>query len=112
RLAAAQGLALEVVAVLETPPLEMFTREGVAWTDVQSLEQRIEAEILRPAVLRLDAGGPPVEARVEVGHVASRLLDLAEREGVHMVVLGRTGKGPFRRALEGSVSRALAAQCK
>ncbi len=112
RLATAQGLSLEVVAVLETPPLEMFTRDGIAWTDVQALEQRVDAEVLRPAVLRLGPEAPPVHAHVEIGHVADRLLDLAEREGVQMVVLGRTGKGPFRRAIEGSVSRALAAHSK
>lgn len=56
-----------------------------------------------------------IQLRKEVvyGEVDEQLLLFAEREDCHLIVIGSSGKGRLRRALQGSVSArvALSARC-
>ncbi len=112
RLARCSGWSLDVVTVVETPPEEVFTREGIAHVDVEAVKARAHDEILNPALARLGPDVPVIRAHVEIGHVVTSLAEMAEQPDVAMVVVGRTGKGPLRRVIEGSVSRGLSALCK
>lgn len=112
QLANCSGWALDIVTVVETPPEEVFTAQGIAHVDPEAIKDRARREVLDPAVARLGAGAPVIRAHVEIGHVLTCLSEMAEEKDVAMVVVGRTGKGPFRRVLEGSVSRGLAGLCK
>lgn len=49
-----------------------------------------------------------VRERVELGSPGAKLLDLAVEEGAELLVTGSRGRGTFRTALFGSVSRELA----
>jgi nucleotide-binding universal stress UspA family protein len=44
------------------------------------------------------------QPRVEMGHVAETIIDVAQRESVDLIVMGARGSGAGRRFLLGSVS--------
>jgi len=63
--------------------------------------------ILAAAVSQAKEAGQKVTGSVEDGHPAEVILDLAESEGVDLIVLGRRGISGVRRFLMGSVSSSV-----
>jgi nucleotide-binding universal stress UspA family protein len=58
----------------------------------------------------LPAGGPALEVELEAlesDDAARAILQVAERHGVDLVILGRHGRGPLAAALMGSVARTV-----
>lgn len=68
-------------------------------------ELRAGEELLEE--LALDAGLADVTLRALHGLPAERLADLADEEGAEFVVVGSRGRGAFKAAFLGSVSRDL-----
>ena len=101
-IAAQYGARIVLVSVLEpinAPPVQiMYPTEQEITKARRVLE--VEAE-------RMHAEGKRVEAFVEVGGAAQTLLDLAQRLGVDVTVVGRSGKGAVARAIMGSVTTSL-----
>lgn len=50
----------------------------------------------------------PLEMIVEAGEPADKMIEFAKQEGVHLIVIGSSGKGFLERRLKGSVSRRVA----
>lgn len=55
----------------------------------------------------LDIGAPRVRAEARIGDAAEVILDIAEREGTDLIVVGRRGWGRLGGLLLGSVSQKL-----
>lgn len=64
--------------------------------------------LMAPAVALAEAAGVRFETEVGLGEPASTLVDMAERNGCDMIIIGALGQGGVRRALIGSVSREIA----
>lgn len=64
--------------------------------------------LMAPAVALLDAAGVRFDTEVGLGEPAATLVDMAERNGCDMIIIGALGKSGVRSALIGSVSREIA----
>ena len=64
--------------------------------------------LMAPARALLDAAGVVYETDVGVGDVAHTLVDMIERSGCDMVIIGAKGQGALTSALLGSVSHEVA----
>ncbi len=64
--------------------------------------------LMAPAVALVEAAGVRFETEVGLGEPAPTLVDIAERNGCDMIIVGALGQGGVRRALIGSVSREIA----
>ncbi len=77
--------------------------ESQQWND---LRQRIFYVVEKSAT----ENGVPLEMVVEYGEPATKLLDLARREQMDVIVIGSSGKGFLQRKLKGSVSHRVASE--
>ena len=64
--------------------------------------------LMEPAVALVEAAGASYETEVGLGEPAPTLVDMAERNGCDMIIIGALGQGGVRRTLIGSVSREIA----
>lgn len=108
QLASGLNAGLEIVTVIDLSQVDVY--DGFYLTDrqLEELQTKAKNEILDRAKARV-ATGVATETRLLRGRAAHVLLEEAEKPGVAMVVMGRTGKGAFERLVQGSVSRSLAA---
>ncbi len=109
QLAQGKGLALDIICVLDVLHVDPF--EGYGMTDERfaQLQLKVKEDILEHALKSVPGDGPVATVRLLVGPALKTLLKECEGEGVEMVVLGRTGKGVFKRLIQGSVANGLAA---
>jgi nucleotide-binding universal stress UspA family protein len=84
----------ELVSAPDAPSLERTSRDA-------GRHALAEAEAL------VRARGERYEAEAMVGDPAHTLVDIAERYGCELIVIGSRGMGPLRRAMLGSVSQAV-----
>ncbi len=100
-----QGLQAEVVLANVQEPASLY--EMMVAHDPDMIE-RICAEAgshaLEPAQALLDQAGIAYESEVAKGDPAHTLIDILERYGCDLVVMGARGQGTLRSALLGSVS--------
>lgn len=101
------GLQLSVVLANVQAPTYLY--EMVLAPDAELLEASLAAGLhaLQPAQALLDAAGLSYETEVGSGDPAHTLLDIAERYGCDLIVLGARGVGGLREALLGSVTQTL-----
>lgn len=101
-----QGLQATVVLghVQEPATLyEMVTARDPDLIAAASLEAG--EHLMAPACALVRAAGIPCETEVAVGEVAHTLVDMIERLGCDMAVIGARGQGAISSALLGSVSQ-------
>ncbi len=100
-----QGLQADVVLANVQEPASLY--ELVVAHDADMIE-RISAEAgahaLEPAQALLDQAGIAYESEVAKGDPAHTLIDILERYGCELVVMGARGQGTLRSALLGSVA--------
>ncbi|KZT14158.1 universal stress protein UspA [Acidovorax sp. GW101-3H11] len=104
-----QGLqATMVLANVQEPATlyELVTTRDPDLIAAASLEAG--EHLMAPARALLEAAGVPYETDVGVGDVAHTLVDMIERSGCDMVVIGAKGQGAITSALLGSVSQEVA----
>ena len=99
------GLRISVVLANVQEPASLY--ELLVAHDPNVIEQ-VSAEagvhILAPAEALLIEAGIAYEREVAAGDPAHTLVDILERYGCDLVVMGASGVGPLRSALLGSVS--------
>ena len=102
---AKDGLETSVVLANVQEPATLY--ELVVAHDPQVIEQVSAAagtHTLEPAEALLKAAGIPYECEVASGDPAHTLIDILERFGCDLVVMGASGTSTLRSALLGSVS--------
>ena len=102
---AREGLQMSVVLANVQEPASLY--EMVVAHDAEVIE-RVSAEAgahaLQAAEALLGPAGIPYECEVAKGDPAHTLIDIVERFGCDLVVMGARGQGTLRSALLGSVS--------
>lgn len=102
------GLGLDVVLANVQEPASLY--EMVVAHDVGMLE-RISTEAGEHALAKaeklLQKAGIPYEREVAQGDPAHTLVDILQRHGCEMVVMGARGQGTLRSAMLGSVSHEM-----
>ena len=68
-------------------------------------------KVLDPIKKFLDKHGLKFRCESVVGHPVEEILKAAEKEKVHMVVMGTRGHGLFGRALLGSIAQRVVTDC-
>ena len=107
-----QGLQATVVLAHVQEPASLY--ELVTSRDPDLIAAAsVEAgeHLLAPARALLDAAGVAYETDIGLGDPAHTLVDMAERNGADMVVIGAKGHGALSSALLGSVSQEVARAC-
>ena len=100
-----QGLAAEIVLANVQEPANLY--EMMTAPDpvvLESVSQAAGADILEPARAMLTMAGIGFESEVAGGDPAHTIVDIAERHGCDLIVMGARGTGALRSALLGSVS--------
>ena len=108
-LALQQGLQATVVLAHVQEPASLY--ELVTSRDPDLIAAAsVEAgeHLLAPARALLEAAGVAYETDIGLGDPAHTLVDMAERNGADMVVIGAKGHGALSSALLGSVSQEVA----
>lgn len=103
------GLAASIVLANVQEPAtlyEMVTARDADLIAAASLEAG--EHLMAPARALLDAAGVSYETDIGVGDVAHTLVDMIERSGCDLVVIGARGQGAISSALLGSVSQEVA----
>lgn len=104
-----QGLSASMVLANVQEPAtlyEMVTARDADLIAAASLEAG--EHLMAPARALLDAAGVAYETDIGVGDVAHTLVDMIERSGCDLVVIGARGQGAISSALLGSVSQEVA----
>ena len=97
------GAALHVVHAWV--PLPHYAYPSLLPERYQAPYERGARRVIDEQVGRIEqAGGNVAEAHLVVGRPADAILDLAERIGADLIVVGNRGLGPVKRLLVGSVS--------
>ncbi|MDP3700484.1 MAG: universal stress protein [Hylemonella sp.] len=103
-----EGLRASVVLANVQEPASLY--EMVVAHDIGVIE-RVSAEAgahaLAPAEALLREAGVSFESEVDRGDPAHTLVDILERHGCDLVVMGARGLGSMRSALLGSVSHEM-----
>lgn len=102
------GLRAELVLANVQEPASLY--EMVTAPDPGTLEEVSQGagqHVLAPAVQTAQAAGVPYEVEIASGDPARMLIEIAERHGCELVVMGARGHGAVRSALMGSVSLEL-----
>ena len=102
-LANSTNSELHVVLVGELRPTFL------AQTEVEPAELEREAQRQLDEEVRTveEAGGIVKEAHLRQGKADEEVVELAERMGIGLIVMGSRGRGRIRRALLGSVSESV-----
>jgi nucleotide-binding universal stress UspA family protein len=103
-----EGLQASIVLANVQPPSTLY--EMVVVHDAEALE-RVSGEAgdhaLAAAATLLDAAGVSYEREIGSGDPAHTLIEIVERFGCDVVIIGARGVGDLRSVLFGSVSHAV-----
>lgn len=102
---AQQGLRGSIVLANVQEPAHLY--ELVLTTDAEAIARASEAagdHILQPALEMVRLAGLECESEVAQGDPAHTIVDICERFGCELIVIGAQGHGALRSALLGSVS--------
>jgi nucleotide-binding universal stress UspA family protein len=97
--------AITLVYVYE-PVAQSLPNEHVLYSplQMQELVGVFERRLASAKVHALEAGAPRVETRLMVGPAAPEIVELAQRGGFDLIVMGTHGRTGFSRLLVGSVA--------
>ncbi len=109
---AQEGLPLQCVLGNVQEPATLYEMVVAHDADVlQSVSGAAGAHALEPAEALLRAAGISCECEVASGDAGHRLIEMAERFGCEMVIMGARGAGVLRQTLVGSVSQSVLHAC-
>jgi len=101
----ADGLRLDAVLANVQEPATLYELLVLHDPDVvDRMSAQAGLDALAPAQALLDAAGVPYECEVAKGDPAHTLVEISERFGCDMVIMGASGMSDLRSAMLGSVS--------
>ena len=105
----AADLANTTNSELHVVHVGQFEPTFLAQTEVEPAELEREAQSQLDEEVRSveEAGGTVKEAYLRLGKADEEVVELAERMGIGLIVMGSRGRGRIRRALMGSVSESV-----
>jgi nucleotide-binding universal stress UspA family protein len=108
-LSARTGSELHIVHVLE--PMPRYAYPGVTpevYEHVRAIQEREASELLKEQEKRVGLDGARrTRTHLKRGPAVDEILDLAEKIGAGLIVLGSRGHGPVERLVMGSVSEGV-----
>jgi nucleotide-binding universal stress UspA family protein len=104
------GASLLLVHVLEWSAYSFLTPEELEERHKRRNEEvkRAHTALIDPLVESVTAAGVSATALIRYGHVAETLADIAEKESVAQMFVGRTGHSTLAKIVFGSVASSLA----
>ena len=111
-LAGQQGASIRVVVVVNTMLIVYGPAAPYYPPDYAQQVMKEGAKLLTEAVDRAREAGRDVTGTVEDGHPAEIILNLAEKERIDLVVVGRRGISGVERFLMGGVSSSVVSHSK
>ena len=99
----------EVVVLNCQPAMPPRVRAMVGAQAINDYYQEEAAKVLGPIEAFLERHRTAFRSRFEVGPPDRRILQAAEREGAHLIVMGTHGHGLLGRAVLGSVAQRVVA---
>lgn len=107
--AAAAGLGIVLVHVLEWSPYSFLSREELEERHMRRKEELVRAEVavLAPAMDRMKDRGVAITPVIRYGHSAEILSDCARDEAASQIIVGRDGAGGLSARIFGSTAATL-----
>jgi len=104
------GAALLLVHVLEWSHYSFLTPEEIEERHKRRSEElkRAQSALVDPLIESLSSEGIEVSASIRYGHVSETLAEIAEKEAVAQIFIGRTGQSTLNKLIFGSVAASLA----
>jgi nucleotide-binding universal stress UspA family protein len=108
--AKSSGASLLLVHVIEWSPYSFLTPEELEERHKRRNEEveRARTALVDPLVESAMAEGVKASAIIRYGHVTETIAEIAEKEGVAQIFLGRTGHSNLVKIVFGSVAAAMA----
>lgn len=108
--ARARGEGVLIAHVLEWSPYSFLTPTEIEERHKRRKEEleRAEKALLAPLLADLKDSGVKVETTMKYGQVAETLCDLAKRDDVSLLMIGRVGQSSLSQRFFGSVAGTLA----
>jgi nucleotide-binding universal stress UspA family protein len=104
------GGSILLAHVLEWSPYSFLTPEELEERHKRRNEEikRAETALIEPLAEDVRGEGIEVESVIRYGHVNETLVDIAEKEAVSQMFIGRTGHSSLSKIVFGSVASAMA----
>ena len=104
------GASILLGHVLEWSPYSFLTPEEIEERHKRRNEEikRAETALIQPLVESVKGEGIAVDSVIRYGHVNETLVDIAEKEAVSQMFIGRTGHSSLSKIVFGSVASAMA----
>ena len=104
------GGSILLAHVLEWSPYSFLTPEELEERHKRRNEEikRAETALIEPLAEDVRGEGIEVESIIRYGHVNETLVDIAEKEAVSQMFIGRTGHSSLSKIVFGSVASAMA----
>lgn len=108
----AKAFNAEVIAVTVVKMPTSVRGDEFDGMPANEVEEKLRNSLAQLLQLWFDGNSKPVQTKVLHGEPAERICEHAEFLSVDLILLGSRGYGPFKRALLGSTSSAVAANSK
>jgi nucleotide-binding universal stress UspA family protein len=104
------GASILLAHVLEWSPYSFLTPEEIEERHKRRNEEvkRAQTALIEPLLETVKGEGIDVDSIIRYGHVNETLVDIAEKEGVSQMFIGRTGHSSLSKIVFGSVASAMA----
>ncbi|WP_129600678.1 universal stress protein [Anaerophilus nitritogenes] len=107
------GSDLKILYVIDDTPY----RKGLIEADAafQKLKEAVlekSQEILEKGLKNLENFSGKIDSAIEFGHPAHKIIDVAEKEEMDLIVMSNRGLGSFQKVMLGSVSHKVLSHSK
>ena len=108
---------LLMISVIPFHSALLFYDDGASMIDLDEYDKtmkKIHSEILADAKAKVESTNPDLKVKImlRTGHVPSVIIEEADKEDADLIIMGSRGLSGIRGWVLGSVSKAVAEQCR